>query len=662
MLTFKKTLLAAAMVSALAACGGGGGSAGTPGGSNVGGGQAAVPVAQTVLTLSVSDIAGSVTNTLPSNSIATATAKLTTLAGLPIAGEKITFSADETLVKLTPAATALTNAAGIATVQLIPTSLTSAGAGTVTASATVDGKVITSNSNIQVASVNITLSSLNVGNGPLPAFGNRPISVMANANGQPLTSTPVQVTFSASCGKVDPAVVTTSAAGLASTTFTADDVRCAGSNVTISASAAGAPTITSAVQVSPTVPTNIQFVNASPSLIYLSGSGGATQSLVTFKVVDAAGNPLQNQALQLSLVNAGPGVSLSTVGNAAPVTVTTNAAGVALVPVFSGTVPTSAQIRATAVNNPALTVTSNVLTVASGRPVQRAMSVAIEKLSIEGGDIDGITSQVTVSLADRQGNPVPDGTEVNLVAQTGVLIPARCVTEGGKSQCSVQIRSQGTRTATGRVQILAYVPGEEDFVDANFNNVYDTGENFIDLGNAYRDDNENGGFDLGEFTVPRMGTAPCDGGINGRPNTCDGIWGTADVRRQATIVFATSEARFSNVMVAGDNSQITFIVSDKNGNSMPVGTTVDATFLVGEASTTGCTVAALTPAVIANKLGASTGRINLSGCTGGKIQISAKTPSGLTSSITVPLTYIAPPPPPTPTPTTPASGATAVGP
>ena len=657
MLTFKQTLLATAMVSMLAACGGGGGSAGTPGGSSIGGGSAVVPAAQAVLTLSVSDISGNVTNTLSGNGVATATAKLTTLAGLPIAGEKITFSADEALVKLTPAATALTNASGVATVQLIPISLTAAGAGTVSASATVDGKLISSNSNIQVAAVNLTLSSLNVGTGPLPAFGNRPISVIANANGQPLTTSPVQVTFSASCGKVDPAVVTTNAGGLASTTYAADDVRCAGGNVTISASAAGAPTITSIIPVSPTVPTNIQFVNAAPSLIYLSGSGGATQSLVTFKVVDSSGNPLQNQALQLSLVNAGPGVSLSTVGNAAPVTVTTNAAGVASVPVFSGTVPTSAQVRAVSVGNPALNVTSNVLTVASGRPVQRAISVALEKLSIEGFDIDGVTSQVTVSLADRQGNPVPDGTEVNLVAQSGVLIPARCVIANGDSRCSVQFRSQGTRPANGRVQILAYVPGEEDFKDGNFNNIYDPGEAYDDLGNAYRDDNSNGLFDLGEFTVPRgttnvsCPTVGFDGRaiLNSVQNTCDGQWGPVEVRKQTTIIVATSKADLSNYSFANDRSYFDIRVQDLNKNAMPAGTKIAAEVALAlplppaagaSAPTTpiasSCVVKNVTPETIGNNSAPTVVRVTLDGCnTGDRIRVTATSPGGTVSPQTV---------------------------
>lgn len=637
-----KTLLATALIAALAACGGGGGSPGTP--TTGGAGNATgTSAAQATLTVAVTDSAGAATNSLAGNGVASASAKLVNALGAPIVGAKITFSADDTLVKLAPAATALTNAAGIATVQLIPVSLTATGAGTVTATATIDGKEITGESNIQLSAVNLTLTALDVGNAPLPAFGTRPISVTATANGSPLTSSPVQVTFTASCGKVEPASVGTNANGTAASTYTADNAQCSGSTVTITASAVGAPAVSAPISVRQAVATNVQFVGALPSLIYLNGSGGATQAQVTFKVVDATGNPLQNQALQLSLVNSGPGISISMVGNAAPVTLTTNAAGIVSVPVFSGTVPASAQVRAVAVGNPSLGVTSNILTVASGRPAQRAISVSLEKLSIEGFNVDGVTSQVTVSLADRQGNPVPDGTEVNLVAQSGVLIPARCVVDQGASQCSVQIRTQGTRPTNGRVQILAYVPGEEDFVDANFNNVYDQGESYTDLGNAYRDDNENGQYDAGEFTVPRAGSVACAGGINGRPDTCDGQWGTIDVRQQATIVFATSQARFDNVLVLSGNSAITLTVSDGNGNSMPVGTKLEAEFVGGGSTTSSCSVKKVTPAVIPNTLLPSRAAINLEGCTGGTILITATSPGGLATSQAVTLATIAPP-------------------
>ena len=51
----------------------------------------------------------------------------------------------------------------------------------------------------------------------------------------------------------------------------------------------------------------------------------------------------------------------------------------------------------------------------------------------------------------------------------------------------------------GRTTVLATAIGEESFTDTNGNGFYDSGEAFKDLGEPYRDDNENGVYDLGEY-------------------------------------------------------------------------------------------------------------------------------------------------------------------
>ena len=358
------------------------------------------------------------------------------------------------------------------------------------------------------------------------------------------------------------------------------------------------------------IATNVQFVSTKPQLIYLKESVGTTQAQVTFKVVDSSGNPLQNKKLRLSLSNKATGVSLNTVGNTEPVDFTTNNLGLVSAAVFSGTVPTSLNVKATLLDiNDATTnvfSNSNLLTVASGRPTQRSLSLALGKLSIEGLNRDGEITTVTLSMADRQGNPVPPGTQVNFVSESGVLLPAVCfvppvVPETDSSpaiptsSCTVTIRSQGTRTANGRVSILAYTVGEEDFVDKNGNNIFDNNDTFTDLGRAFRDDNgqaaggANGIYDSGESQFPHEGVSLC----NAAGCAGDGVWGAADVRKQATIVFASGEARIAGVFlnqveilpatsVGGVNypaSMVTpgmnFTVSDLNGNSVPTGSKID---------------------------------------------------------------------------------------
>ncbi len=115
----------------------------------------------------------------------------------------------------------------------------------------------------------------------------------------------------------------------------------------------------------------------------------------------------------------------------------------------------------------------------------------------------GVTVPVTVYLSDRYSNPVPDGTAVAFTTNGG-QIDGNCNTSGG--QCTVTWTSSNPRPTTnpasqtgtppsngfGRAMILSTAIGEESFDDANGNGFYDSGESFSNLGEPYRDDNQNG--------------------------------------------------------------------------------------------------------------------------------------------------------------------------
>ena len=294
-------------------------------------------------------------------------------------------------------------------------------------------------------------------------------------------------------------------------------------------------------------------------------------------------------------------------------------------------------VNARLASDAAVQTDSAVLTIASGRPAQARASLAIEKFAIEGFNVDGDESTVTMSLADRQGNPVPDGTAVNFVTEGGVMIPPVCTTgtgAAGNSQCTVTIRSQNPRPQTltpraGRVSILGYAAGEEDFNDRNFNNVHDAGETFTDLGTAFRDDNENNAFDNGaEFSVPRTGTTPASG---------DGVWGATDVRQQHIIIFATSAAVITPTTIA--TASVSFIVADGNGNSMPTGSVITVTAVDQTANGLSCGVVAGGTAVIPNTLDPFPWAASLKDCAAGdSVVIEVKTPKTNTvTSRTVPL-------------------------
>jgi len=639
----------------ISGCGGGGGSPGTVGGSGGTGGAPVTPVVVPAPSIRLALLNGSTaTTSINASGATTATATILDANGRPVAGKLVTFSADAALITFSPRTGAvLTNSSGVASIQLSPTSISSAGAGVLTVSSSLGqivddtGAVTSASLDYQLSAANLTLSALEVGGAtPLPAYGTRAVSVFANINGSPATNTPVQVTFSASCGVITPATVTTDGTGKASASYTANSASipgCAGANATISATTTGAATLSGTVTVQATQATNIQFVGATPSLIYLTGSVGATQSQVSFKLVDSSGNPLQNQPLQLSLTNTGTGVSLGTVGNTAPQTLTSDSAGVVSVPVFSGSIPTSLQVNAALVSNSAVNARSNILTVASGVPAQKAASLAVSKLSIEGFDNDGQLTDVTLSLADRQGNPVPVGTSVNFVSSSGVMVPASCIVPArpdgtSSSACAVSIRSQGTRPTglglAGKVAILAYTPGEEDFTDADSNNVYNLGEAFSDLGNAYRDDDFDNVFDAGEFSVPRSGSSACGGGTQGRPNTCDGVWGVNDVRVQSTVIFATSTAKFPAGPTTLPLAAPTFMLGDLNDNSMPTGTAIAVAARAG--TPTGNCSATVAPTAVPNTLAPITVSVRPAAtCVAGDlIDVTITSPLGVVTSKT----------------------------
>lgn len=613
------------------------------------------------------DSNGNATNSISASGYTTLAVTLAAPSGQVIPNQLITVTGDPTQVSFPEGASGLTDASGVARIKLQRASLTATGAGSLTVTysykagtllpfypttgvqpPTAD-MAISTYVGYQLATANITLDNLDVGTGSLVAYGTRQVSVQVNLNGRP-TPTPVQVNFTATCGQISPATASTNSEGKVTVSYSATDAPgtvqstqgCSGKTVEVSASTLGAAVVSKTLSIQGAPATNMSFISATPTRIYLANSGGATQSLLKFKLVNAQGEPILGRDVVLSLktmtgtIDANK-ATFGNVGNIVPITTPTDSNGEVSVPVFSGTVPTNVLVNARLASDAAIQTDSAVLTIASGRPAQARTSLAIEKFAIEGFNVDGDESEVIMSLADRQGNPVPDGTAVNFVTEGGVMIPPVCTTgldAAGNSQCKVKIRSQNPRPQAltpraGRVTILAYAAGEEDFDDRNFNNVYDAGETFGDLGTAFRDDNENNAFDNGaEFSVPRTGATPSRG---------DGVWGAADVRQQQVIIFATSGAVITTT--AASAAGVSFVVADGHGNSMPTGSEITVTAVDQTANSLSCGVAAGGTAVIPNTLDPFLWAASLNNCAvGDSVVIEVKTPKTNTvTSLTIPL-------------------------
>ena len=601
---FVKYLLSLLVAAFVVACGGGG-DPGTP--TNGCGNQCpSTGTAAPTAIVQIFDASGKAVTAITIGNAYTARATVLSGTGSPVTDILVTFSTSGSSIANLKPTTALTNSSGVAEVTIAPASISSIGAATVAASATVAGVAATGSLDFAVQASSLSLSSMTVGSANLASGGNTPVQGMAILGGVPLTGVPVNVSFAVSCGRINGAdtsaggvSVTTNGSGIAAATYdsvTASGSLCSG-NISIVASSAGAPSQSVQLTVAPPSANALVFVSATPAQIFVAGSGAVEQSVTRFKVLSSAGTAMPNVPVKFSIVPNPGGVGLGAAGSTGPVTVTTSASGEASVAVFSGTIPGPVRVRAELVSNSAIFAESQNLTVASGPPSQRFMSLAVETFNIEGWVKDGVSTQLTVRVADRQGNAVEDGTVVNFTAEGGQVARSCATTRvSGISQCSVTFQSQNPRPAGGRASVLAYLEGTKDYVDVNGNNRYDPGvDTLINIGDAYRDDNENGLYDAsnGEFLIPRFATGGCSGSggpFPSRVNTCDGNLATT-VRQQAVILFASSTPYLTGAQLS--TTGISFVMSSVDNQllPMPAGTAVAAEALdVNSADGLTCTV------------------------------------------------------------------------
>ncbi len=657
MTQFLKILCGLLFAALMTACGGGGGSPGTtqPG---VGGGTVTTPTTVTpTVTVSVVNVSDTATTGITLGGSYSAKAVLKDATGSAVANRLVTFSVSNAAIAVVAPTTALTDSSGVARVVIAPTSITALGAASLSASATIDGTSFTGVTDFQVSASNLALSAISLGSSSLASGGNTSMSVTALVNGAPSTGIPVNVTFSTSCGRINGVgttfATTTNGSGVASTVYSAvkaDGSLCSGA-VSLSASSAGTNASTATVDVAAPVANALTFVSATPAQIFVSGSGALEQSLVKFKVLAGAA-PLPNVAVRFSLtVNPG-GVGLGAAGATSSVAATTDASGEVTVSVFSGTIPGPVKVRAALESDSTVFAETQNLSVSSGPPSQRFMSLSVSTFNIEGQNRDGTPTTLTVRLADRQGNPVEDGTVVNFTAEGG-QVASSCATlkVGGISSCSVDFISQNPRPAGGRVSVLAFASGTKDYVDVNGNNRYDAGtDTLVAIGDAYRDDNENAAYEGGEFVVPRGGTTACSGSgwpFPSRANTCDNSLATT-VRQQVVLLYSSTNPLLTVTTNTTGFLSFTLASLDNPLLPLPSGTTVAVE--VGdrtEANTPltcaldklfGSTVPNISPTANAGESLVTTHQVTLKGCAATDlVSVKVTVPSGLETNFVIPL-------------------------
>jgi hypothetical protein len=493
--------------------------------------------------------------------------------------------------------------------------------------------------------------------GTLAAGGTAGVQVtIVNQTNTPYTSgTPLFVTFNSKCianglaqiiasGSTTPTTTISTTTGTVNASYVATgcsgaDLITASASVPTSATTSQGVSATGTVNVAAASIGSIQFVSATPTTIGLKGTGLGETSTVIFKVTDSSGGTPAGVPVSFTLDTDVGGLTLS------PATATTLTNGTVQTVVSAGTVHTVVRVTAS-IASPALSTQSSQLTVTTGLPASAAFSIATGSPTyggnitgnfpacpnVEAWAIDGVTVPVIVALADRYNNPVPDGTAVAFTTDGGHIV-GNCSTPlspatSGDGQCQVNWTSANPRPgldpitglpdltygypagypdlkAPGRATVLATTIGEESFNDLFGSGYYQStpapGDPFFNLGEPYRDDNENGQYDLGEYFLNfdqnpngtyQAGSGSfvgitCTGSTPG--STCS--TSTLAIGASHLIIMSTSVAAAPTIVdhtvftvtgndlsiAAGATGTVVFNIKDLNGNSMAAGTTVGIT-------------------------------------------------------------------------------------
>ncbi|VXC07803.1 hypothetical protein [Massilia sp. 9I] len=662
----------------LTACGGGGGNPGTTGSGSGGTGSGGTPVtADPKVNIALTDASGANVTLLSGAQSATVKASVLTAAGKPAAGVIVQFTTSTSnLVSFTPdTGSALTDANGIATVTVRPAGVTSAGALSVTATAVVEGKTASASTNFTVGAASLTVGSLSFSPAPtgrLPAFGTAALAIPVTTGGQPASAAPGLVLTSQCVADGTATLVPGSFAnGVQTATYTNKGCLRGRDIITVSI---GSSIQTIGIDVDPANIGAIQFTGSSVtgSSIVLKGSGGQGRqeaAQISFKVVDQQGTGLAGVDVSFSATTNTGGLTVS------PTRATTDAAGNVSTTVSSGTIPTPVRVNAEASRNGVrLTGLSDTLTISTGLPIQKAMSMSAAKYNIEGLEYDNEATGITVLMADQYGNPVSDNTAINFVTEGGAIgtsAQGGCLTKDGG--CSASLRSQAFRPLDGRVTVLAYAQGIENFVDVNGDGQYSCsgytgttpyrplvdvcpsgGEPFPtasmgqsgDMGDPFLDVDADGVYDgtKGDLPFPYNSTSYKKDG--------DGKWGLNYIRRSFEIVFSGSHPRLIRQFWTGSawrdwttadgdplelkgisgstctDVELRFRLTDVNNNPMPADTAV------ATADLTNVTVSSMSPSTVpsTNAVGGTIHAVNVkpnASCAAGNVGVRISTPRGI---------------------------------
>lgn len=577
------TVIALAVV--LASCGGGGyynNGSGNSSSTNPSTGEAVKTV--NISAVQLIDRNGNLTQAIAAEGVI-AKVKVTDQSGNGISGALVTFTVTGGVVLGSSNGAVLTNTNGEASISVKPENINTNGAYQISAIADFDGTTASTKAlNFSLQATNISLVDMTAASTQLESGGSTNITLKTQDSNTKVNQNNVNVEFTSTCGKFEPATVVSSNQGNVTTSYKAigtDGKLCTGTQK-ISAKGLNIPEV--ALDVS------IKALEAN-SLVYTSNklnlgirkSGSASSGQIEFTLY-ANGVPVADQDVLIEKVQAPEDLSFVSFGNRNNKTIKSDSNGKVIVNLYPGDKPGPVEIRATLVSDINVSAISKDVSVSIGRLTQDGLSLSVSKNSLQNV-IDGDAATITARMVDRTRNPVPDGTVISFVSEGGKVEP-NCSTVQGV--CSVILTTQEPRPLDNRVTVLAYVEGDKSFTDLDGDNLYTRGVDTLlsNIGSFFRDDNENNQYNkdygIGEFLYNRTvlgNQATCAPSTIKQPNianTCDDNLDTV-IRQQLLFAFAENTPTFTNVNASG--SLLSFKIFGNSALSvpMPTGTTVSVT-------------------------------------------------------------------------------------
>ncbi|MCU4352877.1 Ig-like domain-containing protein [Acinetobacter ursingii] len=587
-LTMKLSAIAVSIL--LASCGGGGGGyyGDNASGNSSNGGSTTVSTVN-VSAISLTDSNGNAVTSISSQG-ATAQVTVKDGSGKAISGAVVTFTG-ENMTFGTSNATTLTNAEGVATISVLPTNSTVTGVYALSASASYNNTNSTASTlNIVFSKQDIVIANILAASSTLESGGSTLVSLVTQDSKGDYQNN-VAVNFTADCGSFSSSSITSSNQGNVATTYYAFDSNgnlCDGNQKIIATTSTGTSNSTS-VSIAQAIATSVVYTTKDAVQLGINSSGSSSSGQIEFTVY-SNGTVLKNQNITLSLEKAPTDLSFISLGNRTTQNVKSDSSGKVTVTLYPGNLPGPVEIKASLPNG--LSALSKNVTVTTGRATQNSFSLSTSKQSLQT-DKDGDTATITAMLADRNSNSVPDGTVVNFVAEGG-KVDGSCKTVDG--QCSVTLRTQNPRPSNGRVTVLAYVEGDKSYLDKDGDGVYTpvsaggTDTLVSNIGNFFRDDNENASYDssTGEFLYKRVAssysTNTCAVSTVDQPNiayTCDDQLATT-LRKQMIFSFASDTPTFVansgiNGATVSDNFEFQLFGNSMLTVPMPSGTSISVT-------------------------------------------------------------------------------------